>query len=78
MTLHVPPTHEQTPVRCSRCHSHYVTFLLARDGTTGALEYQPDRCSCGHLEDPKALPPGTLFGEDGEPVKTYHPFNRPN
>ena len=74
----VPPTHEQTPVRCSECHAHYISFGLVRNGSTGALEYAPDRCVCGHLEDPATLPPGTLFGADGDPARTYHPFNRPN
>jgi hypothetical protein len=55
-----------------------VAFVLVRDEPSGALKYMPARCACGHLEDPAALPPGTLFGADGDPARTYHPFNRPN
>jgi hypothetical protein len=68
----VPPTHEQTPVRCSGCGSHFVSFLQVADGSAGGGGYVPDRCACGHLEDTAALPPGRLFGARGDTVKRYH------
>lgn len=74
----VPPTHEQTPIRCSGCHTRYVSFLAVRDVSTQVEGYEPQRCTCGHLEDRVALPPGRLFGVDGDPVKQYHPLTRPN
>lgn len=74
----VPPAYEQTPVRCSGCHTQYVSFVPTRNPSTDAEEYAPDRCSCGYLEDRVTLPPGKLFGAAGDRVKTFHPLNRPN
>ena len=74
----VPPTHEQTPIRCSQCHVRYVHFVLAARGPANVEDYVPDRCLCGHLEERSTLPPGTLFAVDGEPMKRYHPLTRPN
>lgn len=73
----VPPTHEQTPIRCSGCHVHFVCFLPASGGPN-VDAYVPNRCACGHLEEKATLPPGTLFGISGEPVKRYHALSRPN
>jgi hypothetical protein len=73
----VPPTHEQTPIRCSKCHERYVSFVLVHPPLINAGEYSPNQCTCGHLENAARLPPGTLFGHD-EAVKSYHPLNRPN
>jgi len=74
----VPPTHEQTPIRCSECHVHFVCFLPGAGGSTNGDGYVPDRCACGHLEEMATLPPGRLFGVSGEPVKRYHALSRPN
>jgi hypothetical protein len=74
----VPPTHEQTPIRCSACHTRYVSFTPVRDDAARADEYAPDRCACGHLQNLAALPPGKLCGASGDPVRMYHPLNRPN
>lgn len=74
----VPPTHEQTPVRCSGCHVHFVSFLPVPDASASAGVYAPNRCACGHLEEMGALPPGQLFGDRGEAVKRYHAVTRPN
>ena len=73
----VPPTHEQTPIRCSGCHLHFVCFLPGNGGSH-VEAYVPNRCACGHLEEMATLPPGTLFGVSGEPVKRYHALSRPN
>jgi hypothetical protein len=54
----------------------YVGFLPVGSGSTNVTGHSPDRCACGHLEEMGTLPPGKLFGSD--PVKRYHPFNRPN
>jgi len=74
----VPSSHEQTPIRCSECHIEYLSFVQVRPPSVNAGEYVPDRCACGHLQRASALPPGTLFGVDGDPVKRYHPRSRPN
>lgn len=74
----VPPTHEQTPIRCSGCHVHYVCFVPIRDPSTNIEEFTPAPCACGHLEERSMLPPGTLFSVKGESVKRYHPLTRPN
>jgi hypothetical protein len=76
----VPPTHEQTPIRCSGCHTRFVTFVPAGEARSvhGVKDYVPDRCACGHLEERSTLPPGTLFSVRGESVKHYHPLTRPN
>ena len=66
----VPPTHEQTPIRCSKCHERYVSFVLVHPPLINAGEYAPNQCTCGHLENAARLPPGTLFGHD-EAVKSY-------
>jgi hypothetical protein len=55
-----------------------VCFLPAGNRSTNIAGYSPDRCTCGHLEEMRTLPPGKLFGMNGDPVKRYHPFNRPN
>jgi len=73
----VPPTHEQTPIRCSSCHERYVSFLPVHPPLIDAGDYAPDRCACGHLENPARLPPGMLFGDD-DAAKSYHPISRPN
>jgi hypothetical protein len=73
----VPPTHEQTPLRCSGCHVRFVAFLPVGEPRLGR-HYVPERCACGHLEERSALPPGMLFGVTGESVKRYHPLTRPN
>ena len=75
----VPPIYEQTPIRCSGCHERFVGFVPVRNGIPAVDGYSPDRCACGHLEEITALPPGKLFGGvSGDPVKRYHPLNRPN
>ena len=74
----VPPTHEQTPFRCSECHTVYVRFEEAGNGSLTVDGYAPVRCACGHLEEIDTLPPGRLFGVKNEPLKSYHPLTRPN
>ena len=74
----VPPTHEQTPIRCSGCHVNFVRFIPAGGALTTIEGYVPGRCVCGYLEEMAALPPGGLFGGDGDPIKRYHPFTRSN
>jgi hypothetical protein len=73
----VPPTHEQTPIRCSGCHVRFVAFVPVGEAHPGR-DYAPERCACGHLEERSTLPPGTLFSVNGEAVKRYHPLTRPN
>ena len=74
----VPPTHEQTPMRCSACHVRFVCFGPASIESAGLGGYAPHRCMCGHLEEMTALPPGRLFGAGGDLEKRYHPLTRPN
>jgi len=79
----VPPTHEQTPIRCSGCHVRFVAFVAVErrsvsEDVKDGPDYVPDRCTCGHLEERSTLPPGTLFRVTGESVKHYHPLTRPN
>ena len=74
----VPPTHEQTPIRCAGCHLQFVCFVLAEIGSAGISGYAPHRCTCGHLQAMTALPPGRLFGARGDAEKRYHAFSRPN
>lgn len=73
----VPPTHEQTPIRCSGCRVHFVCFVPVPDGSDVG-GYLPDRCACGHLEEIATLPPGKLFGLNGDVLKRFHPLTRPN